>query len=133
MSQPTAPSGSAQSEIWQLEQARRTAMLDANIPWFEANYAPELIYTHSNGLRDTREDVLRKFRTGDLRYLRAEFVDARFVISGDTAVVVGQQNLTVVRGGVPRELSSLYLTVWQRRNGAWRVLAMQATPLPART
>lgn len=131
MSQSPAQSGSAQSEIWQLEQARRAAMLEANIPWFEANYAPELIYTHSNGLRDTREDVLRKFRTGDLRYQRAEFVAPRFVISGDTAVVVGQQNLTVVRGGVARELSSLYLTVWQQQGGRWRVLAMQATPMPA--
>ena len=48
----------------------------------------------------------------------------------DTAVVAGEMQAEVLRGGQRRELATRYLAVWLRDGGDWQLVACQGTALP---
>ncbi|MGK5114153.1 MULTISPECIES: nuclear transport factor 2 family protein [unclassified Geodermatophilus] len=113
------------------EERRYEAMVEGDLDTLEALLAPELSYTHSSGVRDTREEYLGKLRSRYYVYRRAEHPVVRVEVAGDCAVVVGRMTADVDVDGVPKTIDNLALAVWTRAGGPWRLLAYAPTPLPA--
>lgn len=112
------------------EDARSTAMLDADTATLGRLLDDELVYTHSSGGRESREELLGRIDDGSLRYRSIEHTIDRLVVAGDTAMVVGRMVAEVEVDGAPRHLDNLTLTVWTRRAPGWRLLGYGPTPLP---
>lgn len=122
-------SNELRTDILAIEEARYRAMIAGNSRELEDILDVNLIYTHSDGSRDSRETYLAKLTSGYFRYRR---IDAPIdVISSfdDTAVVAGRMFADVEVGDDKRNLSNAYLAVYRRRNDVWRLVAYQPTPL----
>jgi hypothetical protein len=112
------------------EDSRYRAMVEGDLAALVELLAPGLCYTHSSGVRDTREDYLGKFRSGYYVYRRVEHPVDRVEVSGDGAIVAGRMTADVDVDGVPKTIDNLALAVWTRASGSWQLLAYASTPPP---
>jgi ketosteroid isomerase-like protein len=118
-------------EILALEAKRIAAMTQQDLVTLEALLADDLTYTHSRGETDTKASFLQLIRNpGDHgRYLGVELSNTDVVPLGDAVVVRGRARITLERpsGQPPLSYPVLFLDVWERRGGHWRLVAWQAT------
>ena len=117
-------------QVLAAEERRYGAMLGADLDLLDRLLADELSYAHSSGVRDTKDEYLRKVRSGYYRYLSVEHPVERVEVVGDTAIVVGRMTSDLLVGGTPKTIDNLALAVWVRRDGHWELLAYAPTRLP---
>jgi ketosteroid isomerase-like protein len=120
-------------DILALESRRIAAMVAQDMATLDAMLADDLSYTHSNGTTDTKASFMELVRNpGDHgRYLGVDYRNEAAVALGDAAIVRGIAQITLEgTGGKPdRSYPVLFLDVWERRGGTWRLVAWQATRL----
>ncbi|KFU81872.1 conserved hypothetical protein [Amycolatopsis lurida] len=119
-----------ESTIRSLEEARYAAVIAGDADAFAAHAHPDLAYTHSNAVTDTLESYVDKLRSGFYVYHRIDHPVDRILVSGDTAVVVGEMLADITAGGTRKTLANKALAVWVREDGRWLLLAYQPTVLP---
>ncbi|PKV97667.1 ketosteroid isomerase-like protein [Amycolatopsis echigonensis] len=119
-----------EATIRDLEESRYAAVISGDIEAFSAHAHPDLAYTHSNGVTDTLDSYREKLRAGYYVYHRIDHPVDRILVSGDTAVVVGEMHADITAGGTRKTLANKALAVWVRENGRWLLLAYQPTVLP---
>jgi ketosteroid isomerase-like protein len=118
-------------QVLAAEDRRYAAMVDTDLAVLEELYADELVYTHSNGVRDTKAEYLGKVRSGYYDYHRIDHPVDRVEVVGDTAVVVGRMTADLHSGGTRKTIDNLSTAVWTRSPTGWRLLAYAPSPLPA--
>jgi hypothetical protein len=114
--------------ILALEAKRVAAMVSSDLVTLDTLLADDLSYTHSDGRSDTKGTFLALIR--ERRHYRAvDFSNTEVVTTpGGTAVVVRGHASIRLEGTASYPV--LFLDVWALRNGAWRLVAWQATRLP---
>lgn len=119
-----------ETTIRSLEDARYAAVIAGDVEAFSALAHPELAYTHSNADVDTLDSYREKLRWGFYVYHRIDHPVERILVSGDTAVVVGEMHADITAGGTRKTLANRSLAVWVRESDRWLLLAYQPTVLP---
>ena len=118
-------------EILRLEATRIAAMTRQDLDTLDALLADDLTYTHSRGETDSKANFLELIRNpGDHgRYLNVELSNTHVTPLGNAAIVRGRAQITLERPAGQPALSYpvLFLDVWERRLGRWRLVAWQAT------
>ncbi|MCS0606266.1 nuclear transport factor 2 family protein [Streptomyces sp. LP11] len=110
-----------------LEQRRFDTLVRRDFGGFTALVRPELTYTHSSGTEDTLESFVGKCESGHYVYHRIDHHIETVTVVGDTAVVIGDTRADMTAGGTRIRLANRSIGVWVRADGAWRLLAHQAT------
>jgi hypothetical protein len=111
--------------ILALETRRIRAMVRREIATLEALLDDDLTYTHSGGYIDTKPTFLARIGEGRGHYLGVDYSDARVVpLAGDSVVVRGRAR---IRLEDTPGYHVFFLDVWTLRNGAWKMIAWQAT------
>lgn len=118
-------------DIFDLESRRYTAMLAADTSALADLLSPDLLYTHSNGVTDSKAEYIDKVGKGVYRYLDLKRQDEKIRVFGDVALVTGRMVATVEVAGAPRHLNNKFLAVWLRQAGQWQFMAFQPTVMPA--
>lgn len=113
-------------------------MLDGNTFTLGELPSDTLVYTHSTGVKDSKQSYLQKLSNGSLRYEALEFLTPEITVRGSAALgnvglVRAVMKATVARGETRRNIASSYLAVWLNTPSGWKLEAVQATPLPAAT
>jgi Domain of unknown function (DUF4440) len=73
---------------------------------------------------------LASLRSGELRYESFERSETRMIVLGsDVVLVSGQIQIQLILGGTRRTLDNIYVDVWTRREGRWRMVSWQSTPV----
>ena len=116
--------------ITELERRRFAALVAGDFDEFAAVCHPELMYTHSTGATDTLESYLAKCRAGYYVYHLIDHPVEKIVVSGPTALVLGEMHADLNVGGVSKQLHNSSLAVWVDVDGTWQLIAYQPTPLP---
>ncbi len=114
--------------ILELEAKRIGAMVKSDLATLESLLADDLSYTHSDGRTDTKGSFIALIRERG-HYRGVDFSDHEVVVlAGGTAAVVRGRAVITLEGmaGYP----VLFLDVWGLRQGAWKLVAWQATRLP---
>src|ERR1700739_1951815 len=70
---------------------------------------------------------LASLLTGELRYQSFELNEARMIVLGSDVVLVSGQ-IQIILGGTRKRLDNVYIDVWARREGQWRIVSWQSTP-----
>mgnify|MGYP001593895374 FL=1 len=117
-------------DVLALEARRRDAMRTGDTQALGALLAPTLRYLHSTGAVDTRDSLLAKLARSEIAYERLDLAPRLLAHTPDTAVVEGEMQAEVLRGGLRREIATRYLAVWLREGDAWQLVACQGTALP---
>jgi ketosteroid isomerase-like protein len=113
------------------EDARFAAMVaadpEAMLRWF----ADDLLYVHSTGVVEDREQLIATITGRKLQYLAIEPSTRRVVFQGaDAAFVHGIARIKARAGDKPLDFSARYLAVYALQDAAWRLRAWQSLRLP---
>lgn len=120
-----------EADIRALEDRRYAAMLAGDVATLTAMCSKELIYTHSQGDRDTFESYLAKVTSGHFVYHKIDHAIDHLILRGDAALVVGTMTAHVNAAGQDRHINNACLAVWLRESDGWKFAAYQPTPIPA--
>jgi len=92
-------------------------------------FADNYIHTHSSGWVENKTEFMSLYRNGKRKYNAADIRDVQVRFYGDSAVVNGTEHINELNG----DHQYLFLCVWVRQNGAWRLAAWVANPVPKRS
>jgi hypothetical protein len=92
-----------------------------------------LTYTHSSGHRQNKAQFLEMLRSGEMKYLAINHESMNIDIYGDaTAVVTGTTRLHVQsKTAGLHDVHLLYILIYVKEEGSWKVAAWQSTKLEA--
>lgn len=117
--------------VLNLEDQRWSAVIGNDFDSLETLTHPDLTYTHSNAIVDTKESWIESMRSGAVDYRTVERDDIAVTSSGTTAVVTGKATFTVGLGDREITIVARFTSVWVDEGGTWRFFAWQNTPIPA--
>jgi uncharacterized protein (TIGR02246 family) len=120
---------SAVREVLAADDQRRAATVAGDLATLQALMTDDFTYTHFNGFREGRDGYVDRVRGGAVEYVSLDRRDAKVRIFGDVAVIDGLASMTYRPRALPDPLTSdtLYLAVWRRHAGAWRIEAYAST------
>lgn len=108
----------------------RAAMVSAEKDALETIAADTLLYIHSSGKIQNKAEFMQTFLDKDSVFVTLEFSDIVVRVTRDTAIVnhklAGQ---TADKGKPPGNANLGSTLVFQKQNGAWKLLARQAYKL----
>ena len=96
----------------------------------EALFAADLRYVHSSGTDEDKATYIERACTGWYDYRGLQALRREWRVYGDVALCHGDVKIDVIARGTPKQFTSRYLQVWRREAGAWKLAALQSTPLP---
>jgi hypothetical protein len=118
------PSGAAQDDVVRAEKAWAAALLKSDAQ------APELIFTHANGVVENKDVLLGNIKSGALQYQVVEHEGITVKPYNDAAVLHGRIRLGGVAGGKPFSVYVVMTHLWINERGTWKLAAHHATLLP---
>jgi hypothetical protein len=120
----------AEEQVRQAEKDRFSAMIRADAGALDKLLASELSYTHSNAQLQDKTAFIADIKSGAIKYLTIEPSDQTVHVFGTTAVVTGGAAVHVLQNGNDLSIKIRYTTVQLNRNGAWQLVAWEATRVP---
>ena len=121
----------SESEILALEDKRFAAMTGKDWKTLDGLLHEQLLYTHSNGVTDTKAVWMDAMKSGRTVYKSAQQGERKVRLYGDAALVTGRAQIEAEVNGQPRTLKLCYLNVWTKAPQGWKFVAWQSTPQPA--
>lgn len=118
-------------QIEQLEQQWVQAIINGDMRTFDALNANEFFYNRRGGDSFSKAAYIAFLTSGDVKVRKAVREEVTIRVYGDTAVVTGIQHVDVTLKGEDRKVDIRYLHVWINGSGGWKLVARQATNLPA--
>lgn len=114
-------------EVIDADDKRYAAMVSQDWPLLRGLLHDDLVYTHSNGDRDSKESYLEKVTTGRPVYLGVDMKE-RFVAAWDrVALLHGRAGIHCVARGNKLLIDLLYQSVWVRSENSWQMLGWSST------
>jgi ketosteroid isomerase-like protein len=101
------------------------AMLAADKAALETLTAEELSYGHSSPKVDTRASFVDSIMTGKSAFKTIELTRQTIQVVGDIAIVRAHFSSDIIPEGKPGHVELEMLMIWQKRGGAWKLLARQ--------
>lgn len=115
----------------ELENRRLGLMIDADVNAFAQLLSDEVIYVHSSGFADDKISYVKKFREGVFIYHRGvSQLKTVSALGDDGFMATGTVQIDATVGGELRQIRALFLVVWRKESGTWRLLGHQTTSLP---
>jgi hypothetical protein len=118
--------------ILECERALYRAQVAGNVAALKPMLGADLVYIHSTGVAESKEEYLAGVVDGLYEYGSIESHDTRLQIVADLALMNGIVDMTVSAHGAPKQLIHLlFCLVWIRQGDAWRLDFRQATRMPS--
>jgi ketosteroid isomerase-like protein len=122
-----AGSSGLEKKILDLEKQRIAAMVKKDIATLDALLADDMSYTHSGGTTDTKASFIKLIKERG-RYLGVDYSNTQVISSGANAVIV--RGIAQIRLENTPAYPVIFVDVWVLRDGAWKMVAWQATRVP---
>jgi ketosteroid isomerase-like protein len=120
----------AHNEVAQAEAAWARAVEKVDAAALRRILADDLVYSHSTGLVETKQDYLKSVQSGNQKYASIEAMNPKVRVYGDTAVVNTKVRMTGSTKGQPFDNQLMMIHVWVKKQGQWQLVAHQTTRLP---
>jgi hypothetical protein len=89
-----------------------------------------LMFIHSNGWVENKQQFMDDIRTGKLRYNRIESYDVFVRVYGKSAVLTGKGKFNVQLDGSPLDITLFYTEVYVKENKKWLLASRHSNRLP---
>jgi hypothetical protein len=120
-------SSEAQAEVVEAYRAMYRGLLERDTGLLDGLLDSEYTLTHMTGYRQSRQEWLQQVDSGEMRYHSARPVSTSVEITGDTAVLVGNDVVDATIWGGQGTWNLQLTTTYQHRDGAWLALRTVAT------
>lgn len=107
------------------------AMEDSDVAALSKLAANELSYGHSGGKVENKQEFLNAFQTGASDFVKISISDQNVSIVNKTAIVRHTLEAETNDNNQAGHVKLKVLTVWQKMNGGWKLIARQAVKPPA--
>jgi ketosteroid isomerase-like protein len=111
-------------------EAWRQAMLKKDRPAFEKIYHQDLVYAHSAGKTENKQQAIASVVDGPSSWEQVNFSDTKIHLSGKIALVTGKVEYHQRDSGTLQVVPLVVMTVWSKGPKGWQMLARQASKLP---
>ena len=98
----------------------------------EANMADDFRQIDSRGNVETKASFVEGLVTTDLTLDPYTVEDFEVRVYGDTALVSGRTRMTGRYRGQPFDTHYRYIDVYVKRDGVWKIVSVQTSPIPSR-
>ncbi len=117
------------SVLMRMEKMRCEALEAADLETLDSLLDKDLVYVHSSGRVDSKNELITSIQAGNLRYdlVRTENVEIK--TSGSAAIMSGEIAMEVLVQGTPKPLHNSFMSTWVNRGGMWYLLSYSAMPL----
>ena len=115
--------------IRRLDQERIQAQIHADAAALDRIYADDFIGIGPSGTVRTKPQVLADYTSHDLNFQSITTDEVRIRVYGNTAVVVGRWRARGENAGRSFDYQARFVSVWVRRDGEWRMVSDQSTPI----
>jgi ketosteroid isomerase-like protein len=122
--------GDTEETIRQLERRRFDLMIKKDLTALRDLLAEDLIYTHSSGVSENREEYLQGFTSGKSVYYAVKPEETKIRLYGNTAFVNGIALVDTDVNGQKTTLRLKYTDAWVKRNGKWQFVTWQSLRMP---
>jgi len=116
-----------EKEILSTEALKNDAMQKGDAKVLDEVYTESLIFVNARGKVLTKQDRIKEFASGSVKYNSFRQGDYRFHIYGNTAVVTGVACSVVDYQGRLNQTPRRFTSVYVKLDGHWRFVAHQAT------
>lgn len=120
----------AAEKLLQSEQKRFNAMMAKDTATISALLADDLVYVHSNALRETKKEHLNTISSGKIVYQQMVRENATVKIYGKTGISSGLVKVKGLINGNPFDIPMLYTAVYHKHKGVWQLTNWQTTRVP---
>ena len=117
----------SERDIRELETKRFRAMERVDVATLNRILSDELIYTHANGLQQTKAELIGVLGSGDMKYESITPDDIRVRIYNETAVVTGRASMKIKARGEEQTFKLCYLDVYVKQDSRWQMVAWQSS------
>ena len=126
----STPDSKAEKEVLAAMDAWKQATMKKDGAALEKILHPDLTYSHSSAMNQTKAEVIKSVTTGNATVEGITFSDTIVRIYGKTALVKGKVDIINNTDGksTPAHLNILH--VWIKGPQGWQMVARQATRLP---
>jgi len=87
----------------------------------------DLVYIHSNALRENTAEHIRAISTGKIVYQRMDRKRADVRLYGRTAIVNGEIQVAGLLNNTPFDVFMLYTAIYHKKKGKWQLINWQTT------
>jgi len=116
------------STILELDEARREAMIRADVAVLAALYADDVQYMHANFQLDDKATMLAEIGAGNPVYLTIATSDELVRFYGDVAILTGVASMKVAVPDGTMDLRNRFTIVWVHQDdGRWQIVNSQST------
>lgn len=109
------------------EQSRFDAMMGHDSVVLTRLLADDLIYIHSNGLKENKKEHIAAIQTGKIIYQSMNRENPAVRIYGKTALVSGKISVKGIISGNPFDIKLLYTAVYHKKRSVWQLVNWQST------
>jgi hypothetical protein len=114
-----------------LHKKKFTWLLGLNYDSLNALMDDNILYIHSNGLTETKSDVIANLKNEVISYTKSDVTESSVRLFASTAIITGKGVFAGLARGTPFELNLSYTEVYVRISGKWRLVSRHACRLPA--
>ena len=96
----------------------------------EAILDDRLMFVHSNGWVENKQEIIQDIKSGKLRYVGIQVTEASVRIYPSMAIVNGKGKFSVLLEGNPLELTLSYTEVYVQKKDKWLLASRHANRMP---
>ena len=117
-----------QDDLKQVQAERYAAMVNRDVKQLDEILADDLVYSHSDGMVETKEDFIKTIKSGYIQYFDLEDLEVEVRNRGNFAILNGVVQMDCILGNASRGLVNLNFTaVYEKRDGKWILTTWQTT------
>ena len=128
---PAHAQGNEEAAVNAAVEALRQAMLAADKAKLEALVSDQLSYGHSSGVIESKPVFVSVVAEKKTIYKSINLLEPATTVVGNNAIVRHVFTAETEANGKPGSAKVGALQVWQKQDGAWKLLARQAFRLPS--
>jgi len=89
-----------------------------------------LMFVHSNGWTESKQEIIQDIKSGKLRYVNIQVTEASVRIYPSMAIINGKGKFSVLLDGNPLELTLSYTEVYIQKKDKWLLTSRHANRMP---
>lgn len=120
---------SSEEKIAAAVEALHNALIVMDSSTLEKLTTDNLTFGHSNGTVENKQTFIHTVLNGPLRFTAIQATNQTATLVKRTAIVRYVLVAKATNNGAPTDIKLGVLQVWQKRKGAWKLLARQAVKI----
>ena len=126
---PSAFADTERHVVVETQAARFAAMIDADGAALGDIMSEDLVYTHTTGRSESKQEFIASVTSGDISYDAIKPDDVLVRLYDDVAIVTGTAAMVVSSRQANFEFTIRFIEVYRLVDGSWELVSWQSTRL----